>query len=45
MNDFEPRLVEALQPVRHFFLAQAIEFGLTSGLLDELAADRTWRNG
>ncbi|MDT0541365.1 MULTISPECIES: 2-ketoarginine methyltransferase [Streptomyces] len=41
MNDFEPRLVEALQPVRHFFLAQAIEFGLTSGLLDELAADGT----
>jgi 2-ketoarginine methyltransferase len=39
VNDFEFRLVEVLQPIRHFFLAQAIEFGLRSGLLERLAAD------
>lgn len=39
MNDFEFRLVEALQPIRNLFLAQIISFGLSSGLFEQLAAD------
>lgn len=37
MSDFEERLVEALQPARHFFLAQTIDYGLRSGVLAALA--------
>lgn len=40
MNDFEFRLVEALQPIRNLFLAQIIGFGLMSGLFEQLASDR-----
>lgn len=38
METIELRLVEALQPVRGMFLAQAIEFGLRSGLLERIDA-------
>jgi 2-ketoarginine methyltransferase len=37
MSDFEERLVDALQPVRHFFFAQTIEYGLRFGILNALA--------
>ncbi len=32
----ENRLVEALQPVRHYFLAQVVDFGLRSGLFERI---------
>ncbi len=35
-HDFELRLISAIQPVRHFFLAQVLEFAMTSGLLEAL---------
>ncbi|MEY9933126.1 2-ketoarginine methyltransferase [Catenulispora sp. GP43] len=38
MSEFEGGLVDALQPIRHYFLAQVLDYGLRSGLLDELAA-------
>ncbi|MEU8542183.1 2-ketoarginine methyltransferase [Streptomyces sp. NPDC048717] len=35
--DFEQRLISAIQPIRGFFLAQCVEFAMTSGLLDRLS--------
>lgn len=35
--DFEQRLIPAIQPIRHFFLAQCLEFAMTSGLLSRLS--------
>ncbi|MFE3995420.1 2-ketoarginine methyltransferase [Streptomyces goshikiensis] len=35
--DFEQRLISAIQPIRHFFLAQCIEFAMSSGLLTRLS--------
>lgn len=35
-HDFELRLISAIQPVRHFFLAQVLEFAMTSGLMEAL---------
>ncbi|GAP48944.1 2-ketoarginine methyltransferase [Streptomyces azureus] len=34
--DFEQRLITAIQPIRGFFLAQCLEFAMTSGLLSKL---------
>ena len=45
MSHFEDRLVETLQPVRYFFLAQTVEYGLRSGVLDALAAAAANRFG
>ncbi|BAU86892.1 methyltransferase [Streptomyces laurentii] len=36
-SDFEQRLISAIQPIRGFFLAQCVEFAMTSGLLDRLS--------
>jgi 2-ketoarginine methyltransferase len=40
LNNFEFRLVAALQPIRNLFLAQVVGFGLMSGLFEQLASDR-----
>ncbi|MEU4833172.1 2-ketoarginine methyltransferase [Streptosporangium sp. NPDC023615] len=40
LRDFEIRTIAAIQPIRQFFLAQVLEYSMTSGLMDALTGER-----